>query len=329
MQADEVVDSLLAPGARISLADRSSLPRTPGMYAIFGLDAGTLDDLGLGFDPDRRPLYVGIAAKRGLSVRVKEHMATRGDLVSSLLGFLSELLMLQGVIPRPLNLMIPGFSEPYAEIQAQWSDYCRNALLSWAEANLTISWVDMSPPELVAIEPSVIRYLCPALNQVHNGSRRDFFKRMAPHNASASALENREITLQIVDVLNASRNEIAGLVDGKQLRFRPARDSADQSAQWFEARVDDELFEPGDGWIIAANGSELSDAARESTLDQAKPLHLWHWPCRSAYGRPPDWELLVGSLTEMDQRMLIATHYAEIAAIFIAAANEDHTAERE
>ena len=166
-QTSESADAaLLGPGVGFEEA-QSRVPRSPGLYAIYG-EPHVWEELGLGRPPDGRPLYVG-KAEQSLAARdIRQHFEdgrTGSSTVRrSFAALFREALGLRGI---PRNTLKPGY---YANYGLSPDD--DRKLTAWMRANLTIaSW---SPPEVVDLaraEREIVLGWEPPLNLTHVNTR--------------------------------------------------------------------------------------------------------------------------------------------------------------
>jgi hypothetical protein len=156
---DQVVAALAPPGMALVDAD-ASVPRLPGLYAIYA-DAAVWAQLGLGDPPDTRPLYVGKAegslALRDLGTHFGDGRTGSSTVRRSFAALLREPLTLHA---QPRN---PAKPERFANYGLPPEDDQR--LTFWMRANLRIAvWPKVGDQALVDTERAVLLRLEPPLN---------------------------------------------------------------------------------------------------------------------------------------------------------------------
>lgn len=182
MTIDEVVAAALhsLSGPRLQYdAAVESVPRKPGLYALYG-DRHAWSQLGLASVAADQPLYVG-KAERSLNGRdVRTHFAVGKTGSSTVRRSLASLLSGElSLVPVPRNLAKPDGSanfalEPASEVRLSEWMWKRLCLATWTK-----------PPGVVLdeVETIVVRRLRPQLNLDKVGEPREHLraarKRMA------------------------------------------------------------------------------------------------------------------------------------------------------
>jgi hypothetical protein len=142
-------------------AARVAVPATPGLYAIYG-SADTWRQLGLGFPPDGRPLYVGKAERSLVSRDLETHFGDGRTGSSTLRRSFAALLRTQlGLRGIPRNPDKPERPANYGLSAAH-----DKALTEWMRRRLLLA-VWPKPPScssLLAVEREVLSHWRPPLN---------------------------------------------------------------------------------------------------------------------------------------------------------------------
>lgn len=144
------------------LAGVHGVPNRPGLYAIFG-DAKTWSELGLGKQPDERPLYIGKAQDSLVARDLKTHFGDgrtgQSTVRRSFAALLHDTLGLRGV---PRNTVKPGYYANYGLVDAHDA-----ALTRWMKERLQLAvWPKPGACQvsLGVIESTLVVMLQPPLN---------------------------------------------------------------------------------------------------------------------------------------------------------------------
>lgn len=175
----------LLAGPRFTVAQTStSLPPSPGLYAVYA-SAASRHALGLPeLEDDGHPIYVG-KSESSLRVRDSESHFKEGKTGHSTLRRSIAALMREshGLRGRPRNPSHPAYFSNFG-----LSDEHEAVLQAWVEEHLAIAaWpkpaLDPDGKLLERVEASVIRLWAPPLNDTHNPRKwaalRPLRKRMA------------------------------------------------------------------------------------------------------------------------------------------------------
>lgn len=156
---DAILSALAGPGLPIPAA-RVVVPDAPGLYAVYG-GASVWKELGLGTNPDGRPLYVGKAESSLLARDLRQHFADgrtgSSTLRRSFAALLHDRLELHAV---PRNPAKPAY---FANYGLGPDDDLK--LTRWMTDNLAIAtWTSDRTEVLSDLEGRVMRLLLPPLN---------------------------------------------------------------------------------------------------------------------------------------------------------------------
>jgi hypothetical protein len=155
----QALEALSGGGYRLSrAADR--VPRSPGLYAIYG-SAGTWKELGLGRPPDARPLYLGKAedslVARDLATHFADGRTGSSTVRRSFAALLHDALGVRGI---PRNQAKPGY---YANYGLGPADDAK--LTAWMRRRLKLAmWPKPPGAELLAVERALLAHWRPPLN---------------------------------------------------------------------------------------------------------------------------------------------------------------------
>jgi hypothetical protein len=151
--------ALTAPRFAIAEAE-TPVPRRAGLYAIYG-DGNAWKSLGLGEQPDDRPLYVGKSESSLLGRDIRQHFGDGRTGSSTLRRSFAALLRTQlrlKAIPRNPNK--PERFANYGLLPQH-----DKLVTEWMRANLQLAfWLHSGAEPLAQIESSVISSMLPPLN---------------------------------------------------------------------------------------------------------------------------------------------------------------------
>lgn len=154
-----ILAALSGPGVEIAGA-AEFVPAEPGLYAVYGGDI-VWKELGLGQNPDRRPLYVGKAESSLRNRDLRQHFANgrtgSSTLRRSFAALLRDRLDLHAMPRNPLK---PAY---FANYGLSPKDDAK--LTTWMSANLSIAaWAWDGAITLAELELRVLAALLPPLN---------------------------------------------------------------------------------------------------------------------------------------------------------------------
>lgn len=158
-EVEAALSVLRKSGVRIPRAG-DLVPDSPGLYAVHG-EAATWAVLGLGHNPDGRPLYVGKSESSLLQRDLRQHFADgrtgSSTLRRSFAALLRERLDLHAI---PRNPSKPAY---FANFGLAVKD--DEKLTGWMVDNLSIAtWIATGSLPLGVLEGRVIAILLPPLN---------------------------------------------------------------------------------------------------------------------------------------------------------------------
>jgi hypothetical protein len=146
--------------ARTVKSSESEVPSTPGLYAIF-VDAPCCLPSPYSEDLLARKttlIYVGKAGTRLRTRLVEQDLRHRAP--STFFRGIGSVL---GYRPIPGSARTPSQAKNY-----HFSSDDEDAIKSWIDEHLLISWVELRKDEPERIEPGLIRENCPLMNSPHN-----------------------------------------------------------------------------------------------------------------------------------------------------------------
>ena len=155
--------ALRGPGMPLAAA-QVSVPKSPGLYAIYGRPS-TWNQLGLGDPDDERPLYVGKSeanlADRDLRTHFGDGHTGSSTVRRSFAALLRESL---GLRARPRNPVKPDHFDRYALSPTDDAKLTR-----WMHEHLTIAvWARHGDPDpLAEVEKRILKAWSPPLNLTH------------------------------------------------------------------------------------------------------------------------------------------------------------------
>jgi hypothetical protein len=155
--------ALRGPGMPLAAA-QVSVPKSPGLYAIYG-PPSTWNQLGLGDPDDERPLYVGKSesnlADRDLRTHFGDGHTGSSTVRRSFAALLRESLGLRAI---PRNPVKPDHFDRYALSPTDDAKLTR-----WMHEHLTIAvWARHGDPDpLAEVEKRILKAWSPPLNLTH------------------------------------------------------------------------------------------------------------------------------------------------------------------
>ena len=155
--------ALVGPGTALREAE-FTVPRSPGLYAIYGA-SHVWQELGLGKPGDDRPLYVGKSESSLADRDIKQHFGDGRTGSSTVRRSVAALLRERlGLHPQPRNPAKPADFDRYALSAPEDAK-----LTAWMRGHLMISvWPALKLDQpLAVIEKEILKAWNPPLNLTH------------------------------------------------------------------------------------------------------------------------------------------------------------------